>query len=73
MKGEKQSGGGSNFCRLKKMHNPKTENYALFGRLSEDLSPEDSLRYLWGTALRRLGTSQGIEEFLQQKSGSQNI
>ena len=30
-------------CRLKKTHSLKIENYVLFGRQTEDLSPVDSL------------------------------
>ena len=34
---------GAAWCRLKKKHNLKVENYVLFGGHTEDVSPGDSL------------------------------
>ena len=48
------------------MHSLKDENYVLFGRLAEDLSPEGSFSDNSESLLQRgKGESQDIEEVLQ--------
>ena len=64
-------------CRLKKTHSLKIENYVLFGRQTEDLSPVDSLSdgsegLLW----RSKGGARIYRNFRKKrkkKAGSWNI
>ena len=53
------------------MHNLKVENYVLLGRISENLSLEDSLSALRNSS-KEVREEPGHIGVLQQKPGSQN-
>ena len=57
----------------KKMQNLKVENYVLFGRFSEDLSPEDSLSDRSEEVLQRGKGGARIHRSFATKRGSWNI
>ena len=62
-----------NVCRLKRkqLHNLKVENYVLFCRYSEDLSPGHSTSDKTEDSSKETRRSQDIQELLQP--GSQNL
>ena len=55
----------------KRMHNLKVENYFLFGELSENLSPEDSLSALRDCSKHKRGAR--VFGVFATKPGGQNI
>ena len=60
--------------KKKKMHNLKVENYVLFGRMTKDQSPGDSLSdRSEGLFQRENGEARRYRSFCNKKPGSGNI